>query len=57
MGEMTRLDVTVGKGRSSFVKRVVLGPAWKRYTRRTTIKGLDEFLEDVAKSVSSSARP
>lgn len=34
LGPVTRLDVKVGKSRSTPLKRVVVGPAWKRYTKR-----------------------
>jgi hypothetical protein len=47
LGDITRLDITVGKSRSSLTKRVLMGLPWKRYTRHTTIKGLDEFTADV----------
>ncbi len=50
LGETTRLDVRVGETRARAIKRLVLGPPWKRYTRKTTIKGLDEFIADVESS-------
>lgn len=46
----TRLEVTVGKSRSTLVKKVVMGLAWKRYTVKTTRKGLDGFAAEVEKA-------
>lgn len=53
LGEVTRLDVTVGRTRSTAFKRV-LGPGWKRYTRKATIEGLDVFVGDVERSSAAS---
>lgn len=55
LGEVTRLDVTVGKSRTTPLKRLAIAAAWKRYTRKTTIKGLDEFVEDLERSTATTS--
>jgi uncharacterized protein YndB with AHSA1/START domain len=49
-GDLTQLHVTVGKTR--FVPSIwaLAGPVWKRYTKKTTIDGLLEFITDVETS-------
>ena len=53
LGEVTRLDVTVGRTHATPLKRIALGIPWKRYTRKTTTKGLSEFVADVEQSFAS----
>lgn len=53
LGDQTRLNVTVGKTRYVPPIWVVAGAAWRRYTRKTTIKGLSEFAADVEASHSA----
>lgn len=43
-GGRTRLDISVALSRAGWIKRAVLGWPWKRYTIKTTDKGLDEFV-------------
>jgi uncharacterized protein YndB with AHSA1/START domain len=50
LGDTTRLDITVGRTRYVPSIWVVAGVAFRRYARKTTIKGLSEFIADIETS-------
>lgn len=43
LGDSTRIDIAVGRLEAVSPIKNLLKPGYKRYTRRTTIQGLDEF--------------
>lgn len=47
LGERTRLDVSVGNLEPMAPMKALMKPAYKRYLRRETTKGLDEFVAAV----------
>ena len=47
LGDSTQLHVTVGKTRFATPIGALAGPLWRRYTRKTTNKGLLEFITGV----------
>jgi len=54
LGDSTQLHITVGKTRFASSFGLVAGPGWRRYTRKTTIKGLLEFISDVETSYATA---
>jgi hypothetical protein len=50
LGDLTRLHITVGRTRFVPAIGVLASPVWRRYTRKTTIEGLVEFITDVETS-------
>jgi hypothetical protein len=50
LGELTQLHITVGKTRFVPSIWVIAAPVWRRYTRKTTIEGLLEFIADIEAS-------
>ncbi len=50
LGDMTRLHITVGRTRYVPSIWVVAGAGFRRYARKTTIKGLSEFIADIEAS-------
>ena len=54
LGDMTRLHIDVGKTRFVPSIGVVAGPGWRRFVRKTTIKGLLEFISDVETSYATA---
>ena len=56
LGEVTRLEVIVGKSRSTSFKRIVMGAGWHRYIKRNGDKGLDEFVEDLERASEPASK-
>jgi uncharacterized protein YndB with AHSA1/START domain len=50
LGDTTRLHITVGRTRYVPSIWVVAGAGFRRYARKTTIKGLSEFIADIEAS-------
>ncbi len=50
LGDLTQLHITVGKTRFASPIGALAGPGWRRYTRKTTNKGLLEFITEVETS-------
>lgn len=48
-GEATELGVTVGRTEYTTPLAAIAGIGWRRYTRRTTIKGLNDFAKSIEK--------
>jgi len=50
LGDLTQLHITVGRTRFVPAIGVLASPVWRRYTRKTIIEGLVEFITDVETS-------
>ncbi len=54
LGDLTQLHITVGKTQFASPIGALAGPGWRRYTRKTTNKGLLEFITEVETSHSDA---
>jgi hypothetical protein len=50
LGDVTQLHITVGRTRFVPAIAVLASPIWRRYTRKTIIEGLVEFITDIETS-------